>query len=150
MAGSASSPAMTASTISSLTPPNSCPKVATIFSLAIQPVTTPTEARQSPKPRGTKIHRMAFPMEASRLSSISHMPLKLKLDKNQISTVEAKITVPAFTANPFTFSQPWIRTLLTVGIRYWGSSIIKLEASLLNTSLLRTRALITATRIPVI
>ena len=59
-----------------------------------------------------------FPMEARRLSSMSHRPLKLKLDKNQISTVEAKITVPAFTANPLTFSQAWMSTLLTVGTLY--------------------------------
>ena len=87
-------------------------------------------------------------MLANIESSISHIPPKLKFDKNQINIVDPRIIVPAFITNPLTFSQACISTLLKVGILYWGSSIIKFEASPLNTNLLKISADITATTNP--
>ena len=115
--GSAAVPSAAASDTASAAP-NNTPNVETIFSLAIHPVTTATDALHSPNPSGANIHCIDLPMLANIESSISHIPPKLKLDKNHIRIVDPNIIVPAFIANPLTFSHACINTLFKVGILY--------------------------------
>ena len=103
--------------MASLAPYNT-PNVETIFSFAIHPVTTATDAFQLPNPSGANIHCILLPIVANILSSISHIPPRLKFDKNQINIVDPRIIVPALIANPLTFSKACINTLLKVGILY--------------------------------
>ena len=58
--GSAAVPSAAASDTASAAP-NNTPNVETIFSLAIHPVTTATDALHSPNPSGVNIHCIPLP-----------------------------------------------------------------------------------------
>ena len=103
-------------------PPYRTPMVPTMFSFAIRPVTDATAACQLPQPRGAKSHAIPFPIAASILfpicssSSIPNAPsAHPNLDKNQRTTVEIRITVPAFFIKLHPLSHILRSTLPTVG-----------------------------------
>ena len=93
------------------------PKVPTTFSLAMRPVKAATVARQSPQPSGAKMKQMAEPMAASMDSLSSTISKRqLKLDSSQTSTVDRKITLPAFFTKALLRSHMWMSTPLTRGM----------------------------------
>ena len=75
-------------------------------SLALSPAITADAARQSPKPRGSKMGETVLPSIASMLSLMSEAGCILKLyDCRYHTRTEAvKITVKAFLINPLTLS----------------------------------------------
>lgn len=99
--------------------------VLTTTSLAINPVRSDIEVSQEPKPSGLNIGAIPLPIDANKLSLISTIPVKLKLDKNQTTTEIDKIIVPAFFKKPLPLSQVCIARLFHSGSLYSGSSIIK-------------------------
>lgn len=64
--------------------------------MATRPEMVPTAASQWPQPSGAKIGAMTRPMAARMESPVSTIcSWKLKLDKNQITTEDRKMMVPA-------------------------------------------------------
>ncbi|MPN12241.1 hypothetical protein SDC9_159553 [bioreactor metagenome] len=106
------------------------PKVATTTSLASSPVTVATAAFHSPNPRGANIGAIVLPMEASMLFSASTIANEKSKDCSIQMTPEAtNIIVPAFIIKALALFHMWMRTLLSLGILYSGSSITKGAAS---------------------
>ena len=100
-------------------PPNRTVRVETTLSFAINPVIKAVDTLQSPNPRGAKIGAAAFPIIANRLSSgldtrFRPMP---KFSRNHTTMVAKKMTVNAFCAKSFAFSQISWPTLLAAGSR---------------------------------
>ena len=100
-------------------PPSSTWKVLTTLSLAVKPVISAVETRQSPRPRGLKMGAISPPMSASRLSAESDTTFRRvsKVWRNQMSTVATKITVKALVTKSLAFSPISCNTLRGVGIR---------------------------------
>ena len=80
-----------------VSPPSRTVRVETTLSLAVKPVISAVEARQSPKPSGAKIGAIQLPIMASRLESVAVATLsrRSKVCKNQMITVATKMIVKA-------------------------------------------------------
>ncbi len=100
-------------------PPTSTVSVETTLSLAMNPVMSAVEARQSPKPSGANTGAIAPPMRASRLSSglSASVSPALKVWRNHTISVARNTTVNAFWMKPFAFSQTRRATLFALGRR---------------------------------
>ena len=102
-----------------VSPPNSTVRVETTLSLAVKPVISAVETRQSPKPSGLKIGAIKLPMAASRLASGAAATFNRvsNVCRNQISTVATKMIVKAFCKKSRAFSQINWPTLRAEGKR---------------------------------
>ena len=101
-----------------VSPPSSTVRVETTLSLAVKPVISAVETRQSPKPSGLKMGATQLPMSASRLvSGVATLRRVSKVCKNQISTVATKMMVNAFCKKSLAFSQISWPTLRAEGKR---------------------------------
>ena len=80
-----------------VSPPSSTVSVETTLSLAVKPVISAVEARQSPKPSGAKTGAIRLPSIASRLLSAEAATLRRRSNvcKNQMITVATKMMVNA-------------------------------------------------------
>ena len=99
--------------------PKSTVSVEMTLSLAMSPVTSAVEARQSPKPSGANTGAMMLPRPASRLCDWSATTLKRisNVCRNQMTTVAAKIMVKALVMKSLALSHASITVVLTLGRR---------------------------------
>ena len=102
-----------------VSPPRRTVSVETTLSLAVKPVISAVETRQSPKPSGLNRGAIKLPMAASRLLSAEAATFRRmsKVCRNQISTVATKIMVKAFCKKSRAFSQISWQTLRAEGKR---------------------------------
>ena len=85
--------------------PANVPNVATTTSLAANPAMIATAACQVPNPNGAKIGAMNEPIIPNRLSADPYSTPNGKVLKAHKTIEQARMIVPAFLKNPFTFSQ---------------------------------------------
>ncbi len=112
-------PLSTLDSWASLEAPVSTLRVDTTDSLAVSPVISAVEARQSLKPSGANSGAIQEPREARMLDALSGTRLKRqsKLCKNQMISEATKIIVNALWRKSLAFSHICSRTLLGEGIR---------------------------------
>ena len=103
----------------SVLPPSRTVRVETTLSLAVKPVMSAVETRQSPKPSGANSGAIRLPIMASRLASGVSATLRRlsKVCRNQISTVATKMMVKARWMKSRAFSQISCPTLRAEGRR---------------------------------
>ena len=102
-----------------VSPPSSTVRVETTLSLAVKPVISAAETRQSPKPKGRNTGATQLPTSASRQESGDWATFRRasKVCINQMITVATKIMVKAFCKKSRAFSQISWPTLRAEGKR---------------------------------
>ena len=128
--------------------PAKVPKVATTTSLAANPAMIATAACQVPNPKGANIGAITLPIIPNTLSADPYSTPNGKILNAHKTIEQARMIVPAFLKNPFTFSQVCHSTPFREGTLYVGSSITNGADIPLNMVLLRIAATISATTIP--
>ena len=128
--------------------PANVPNVATTTSLAANPAMIATAACHVPNPNGAKIGAINEPIIPNTLSAEPYSTPNGNMLKAHKTIEQARMMVPAFHKNPFTFSQVCNNTPFMDGTLYVGNSITNGVDNPLNIVLLRIAATINATTIP--
>ena len=105
--------------VSAAVEPKSTDSVETTLSLAMKPVISAVEMRQSPKPSGAKIGAIQPATTARMLSceSVTILSRVSNVCRNQITIVAIKMTVNARCRKSFALSQSSRPTFFAPGIR---------------------------------